>query len=72
MVAAHFGDLEAARECGLQTIYIERAQEEPWTTGETDNFKSKGWIDMWVGIEDDSVGGGILQVARNFKGGKTL
>ena len=50
-------DLEAARECGLQIIYIERMQEESWPTGKIDGG-------------DDSVGG--LEVARNFEGEKKL
>ena len=70
MVAAHLADLEAARECGLQTIYVERVGEESWPTGKIDGAKSKGWVDMWVSIGDDSVGGGILEIARNFAGKK--
>lgn len=31
MVAAHLGDLHAARENGLRTIYVERDREEAWT-----------------------------------------
>ena len=68
MVAAHLADLEAARECGLQTIYIERMQEESWPTEKIDGAKSKGWLDMWVSLGDDSAGGGILEVARNLEG----
>ena len=70
MVAAHLADLEAARECGLQTIYVERVGEESWPTEKIDDAKSKGWVDMWVGIGDDSVGGGILEIARNLEGKK--
>lgn len=66
MVAAHLADLEAARECGLQTIYVERFGEESWPTGKIDDAKSKGWVDMWVNIGGNSVGGGILEIARNF------
>ena len=72
MVAAHLADLEAAKNCGLQTIYIERAQEETWPADRVEGAKSKGWVDMWVRIDDDSVGGGILEVARNLEGGKRL
>ncbi|CAF9921293.1 MAG: hypothetical protein ALECFALPRED_001757 [Alectoria fallacina] len=68
MVAAHLADLDAARECGLQTIYIERTQEETWPADKIDGAKSKGWADMWVTIDDDTVGGGILEVARNLEG----
>ncbi len=70
MVAAHLADLEAAWECGLQTIYIERAQEESWPTGKVDDAKIKGWTDIWVSIGDESAGGGILEVARNLEGEK--
>lgn len=72
MVAAHLADLEAARECGLQIIYIERAQEESWPPEKMDGAKSKGWADMWVSIGDDSKGGGILEVARNLEGEQKL
>ena len=68
MVAAHLADLEAARDCGLQTIYIERIQEESWSTEKIGGAKSKGWVDMWITTGDDRVGGGILEVAKNFKG----
>lgn len=34
--------------------------------------KEEGWVDMWVGINDDSVGGGILEVARNLEGVKKV
>ena len=30
MVAAHLVDLQAARNCGFKTIYVERRQEEDW------------------------------------------
>lgn len=45
MVAAHLGDLEAAKGCGLQTIYIERPQEE---TADVEAAKKKGFVDVWV------------------------
>lgn len=72
MVAAHLADLEAARECGLQTIYIERTQEESWATEKIHGAKSKGWLDMWVSLGDDSAGGGILEVAGNLEGENKL
>lgn len=72
MVAAHLADLEAARECGLQTIYIERAQEESWPAEQTDDAKSEGWANMWVEIDNDGMGGGILEVASNLEGEKRL
>jgi len=30
MVAAHLEDLQAARECGLQNVYVKREGEESW------------------------------------------
>ena len=72
MVAAHLNDLEAARGCGLQTIYIERAQEELSSTESVADAKNKGWVDMWVGLGDNGEGGGILQVARNLEDAGTV
>ena len=72
MVAAHLDDLEAARECGMQTIYIERAQEQSWSTEDVADAKRKGWVYMWVGFSDNGGGCGILQVAKNLEDGKPL
>ena len=72
MVAAHLGDLEAARACGLQTIYIERDQEESWAVEKVREAKRKGWVDMWVGSEENFVGGGILEIGRKFEVGRPL
>ena len=73
MVSAHLADLEAARECGLQTIYVERSQEESWPIEKIDGAKSEGWVDMWVRIgDDDTVEGGFLEIARNFEGEQKL
>ena len=67
MVAAHLGDLAKARECGLQTIYIQRPDEEAWTLEEVGTAKKEGWVDMWIGIGDKNVGGGILECCRQFE-----
>lgn len=40
MVASHLGDLEAAKECGLQTIYIEREAEETWPLKRVEEAKT--------------------------------
>ena len=64
LVAAHLGDLAKARECGLRTVYIEREGEEAWSTEQVRAAKSEDWVDMWVGLGDRSVGGGILELAR--------
>ncbi|RMD39924.1 hypothetical protein DV735_g5202, partial [Chaetothyriales sp. CBS 134920] len=60
MVAAHLGDLEAARGCGYQTIYIDRPQE-----GDLDQDRNKAarqWVDMWIDIDQP----GFKEVARRF------
>ncbi|TVY35704.1 (S)-2-haloacid dehalogenase [Lachnellula subtilissima] len=61
MVAAHLEDLKAARRLGFKTIYVEREQEEDWTSDQ--EYKdAKTWVDMWVTEEED----GFLEVARRF------
>jgi 2-haloacid dehalogenase len=66
LVAAHLGDLEAARGCGYQTIYIEREKEEGWKPEAIQKAKDEGWVDMWIGLEDIATGGGFLEVAQRF------
>lgn len=62
LIAAHLGDLKAAKECGYQTIYIERKQEEGWSEQDTKKAKADGWVDMWIGLDE----GGFLEVAKRF------
>ena len=69
MVAAHLSDLEAARGVGMQTIYVERAEEEAWGVEQVREARRKGWVDMWVGREEDFVGGGLMEVVRRFEVG---
>ena len=62
MVATHLGDLMAARETGMRTIYVERYQEEDWDS-ETKMYKdAREWVDLWVTESED----GFLEVARRF------
>jgi 2-haloacid dehalogenase len=56
MVAAHLNDLKAAKQNGLQTIYVERPGEEDWGEVEVKKARSEGWVDLWVSIKDDSKG----------------
>ncbi len=49
LVAAHLGDLEAARGCGLRTVYVEREGEEAWGVEEVGRARREGWVDLWVG-----------------------
>jgi 2-haloacid dehalogenase len=62
MVAAHLSDLKAARGCGFRTIYVERNQEEDWSTEQDEHKEAKTWVDMWVTEGED----GFLEVARRF------
>jgi len=70
MVAAHLGDLQAAKECGLQTIYVERKAEESWSLERVREAKRKAWVDMWIGTDENFVGGGILEIVRKMEVGK--
>lgn len=53
MVAAHLGDLKAAKGCGLQTVYVERPQEEDFGAERVEAAKKDGWVDVWVCLEED-------------------
>ena len=72
MVAAHLVDLVKADACGLQTIYIERVGEEAFTVDQVRAAKREGWVNMWVGLEEQFVGGGIREVGRLFERWKPL
>lgn len=62
LVAAHLSDLKAAKDCGFQTIYVERKLEEAWSKEEAAKAKAEGWVDMWV----DSRSNGFQEVAKRF------
>ncbi|CAH0053056.1 unnamed protein product [Clonostachys solani] len=62
MVAAHIGDLLAARECGLRTVYIDRPQEEASPQDEKDKLAAKDLIDVWVTVEEE----GLLALANKI------
>lgn len=62
MVAAHLGDLAAARACGLRTIYVERPREEAWGPEEARYKEAREWVDLWVGEGE----GGFVEVARRL------
>lgn len=71
LVAAHLGDLKAAKKCGYQTIYVERPQEEGFTEHEVRRAKEEGWVDMWIEDEDEEGKGGnldkgFIEIARRF------
>ncbi|KAF2134545.1 haloacid dehalogenase [Dothidotthia symphoricarpi CBS 119687] len=56
MVAAHLFDLKAAKENGLQTIYVERPSEEEWNEDQIQSAKREGWVDLWVSAGDGNKG----------------
>lgn len=62
MVAAHLGDLEAARSCGMRTIYVERPGEEEWTPGDENYEGARKWVDIWVSETEE----GFVEVARRL------
>ena len=72
LVAAHLSDLKAAKACQLQTIYIERGREELWPAEEVRQAKDEGWVDFWIGIEQNTAGGGILEIKQRLESEKIL
>lgn len=62
LVAAHLGDLKAAKSCGFQTVYVERALEETWSKDQIERARADGTVDLWVDLECE----GFLEVARRF------
>lgn len=64
LVAAHLGDLAAARKCGYRTIYIEREREEGWTGDRVQ--AAREWVDLWVDGTKQDGGDGFVEVARRF------
>ncbi|KAJ5889268.1 hypothetical protein N7504_010078 [Penicillium tannophilum] len=62
LVAAHLEDIQAAKNCGFQTIYLERALEEAWDSNEVARAREGGLVDLWVGVG----GSGLIEVARYF------
>jgi len=64
LVAAHLGDLKAARGCGYQTIYIDRLKEEAWSEQDVAKARAEGWVDMWIDLDEGAVG--FLEIAKRF------
>ncbi|KAK6821933.1 haloacid dehalogenase [Apiospora arundinis] len=62
LVAAHLGDLQAARSCGLRTVYVERPREEDWATQPELIEDARTWVDVWVSSDQD----GFVEVARRL------
>lgn len=64
MVAAHLGDLRAAKSLGLQAIYVERPGEESWSSEEVEKAMGEGWVDLWV--SRDVGNNGFITVAEKL------
>ncbi|KAH7058744.1 HAD-like domain-containing protein [Macrophomina phaseolina] len=64
LVAAHLGDLKAARECGLGAVYVERPREEDWGDEEVEKAREEGWVKLWVKEGE----GGFWKVAEVLEG----
>ena len=64
LVAAHLGDLQAAKGCGYRTIYIERLREEQWPQEKKE--EAREWVDLWVDGTSQSGNDGFVEVARAF------
>lgn len=67
MVSAHLEDLQAAKNCGYQTIYVEREGEELGCDDDLRQAQIEGWVDMWVAADEEDAGGGLLEVAKRFE-----
>ncbi|KAM0333065.1 hypothetical protein ACHAQA_001723 [Verticillium albo-atrum] len=63
MVAAHLGDLAAARKSGLRTVYVERNREEDWSKDEERYREARGWVDLWVEEGED----GFVELAKKLE-----
>ena len=62
LVAAHLHDLQAAKKCDFQTIYIARPLEEAWDAERVVQAKEDGFVDYWIDVD----GSGLIDVARYF------
>ncbi|KAI3334185.1 haloacid dehalogenase [Ustulina deusta] len=62
MVAAHLGDLNAARASGLRTIYVERDREEEWSHHDSRWQDARDWVDLWISQGEE----GFVEMARRL------
>jgi 2-haloacid dehalogenase len=53
MVAAHLGDLKAAKGCGFWTVYVERPMEEGWSEDMVEEVRREGWVNVWITEKED-------------------
>lgn len=64
LVAAHLNDLEAAKSCGFQTVYVERSREEDWDDKKVQKTRANRTVDIWVAAENQPTG--FLGVAEKL------
>ena len=62
MVAAHLGDLAAAKKEGFRAIYVGRPGELDFDADEDKVNKAKEWVDIWV----EEGEGGMVEAARRL------
>ncbi|KAK3501720.1 HAD-like domain-containing protein [Neurospora crassa] len=62
MVAAHLGDLGAAKKEGMRAIYVARPGELDFDADEEKLKKAREWVDIWV----DEGEGGMVEAARRL------
>lgn len=68
LVCARLADLEVAKECGFQTVYLQREGEETMTPHEFhESLGRKLFLDMYIGKSEKEAGGGILEIAKRFE-----
>lgn len=60
LVAAHLGDLRAAKNLGFRAIYVERPREEEYPA--TAIEEARQWVDMWI----PEGAGGFVEVGRRL------
>lgn len=57
LVAAHLGDLWAAKQCGMRALYVERPFEERYSGDEIERAQREGWVDVWIPYGDGGLHG---------------
>ncbi|KAK3945875.1 putative haloacid dehalogenase protein [Diplogelasinospora grovesii] len=62
MVAAHLGDLAAARSHGLRTVYVERSREEELESDDERYGEARQWVDVWISQSQ----AGFIELAKEL------
>ncbi|KAI0127241.1 HAD-like domain-containing protein [Xylariales sp. AK1849] len=62
LVAAHLGDLWAAKKCGMKAFYVERPFEERYPKDKIEEARQDGWVDLWIPYGN----GGLHGVANSL------